>query len=327
MTGLFDSYKRRIDYIRVSVTDRCNLKCSYCSDGSVPHLPRPEILSYEEIQQVVQAAAALGIRSVRLTGGEPLLRPNISHLVGLLSDIEGIDDISLTTNGTLLGRYAARLAGAGLRRVNVSLDTLKTDRFQAISGSDRLAEVIGGITLAQSVGLQPVKVNMVVLGGTNDDEILNLARMSLDPGWHVRFIEYMPLNEPAVDSSQWISVAEMMKRIERTLGKLEAGKVATGAGPARYYRLPGARGTLGFISPMTDCFCSECNRLRLTANGRLRPCLAADDEVDLKGPIRNGAGFEELKRLIAQAAARKPQRHNLTKRQNNSKRPMRQIGG
>ncbi len=327
MTGLFDSHKRRIDYIRVSVTDRCNLKCSYCSDGSVPHLPRPEILSYEEIQQVVQAAAALGIRRVRLTGGEPLLRPNISHLVGLLSDIEGIDDISLTTNGTLLGRYAAQLAGAGLRRVNVSLDTLKADRFQAISGSDRLAEVIGGITLAQSVGLQPVKINMVVLGGTNDDEILNLARMSLDPGWHVRFIEYMPLNEPAVDSSQWISVAEMMKRIERTLGKLEPGKVATGAGPARYYRLPGARGTLGFISPMTDCFCSECNRLRLTANSRLRPCLVADDEVDLKGPIRNGAGFEELKRLIAQAADRKPKRHNLTKRQNNSKRPMRQIGG
>jgi cyclic pyranopterin phosphate synthase len=327
MTGLFDSYKRRIDYIRVSVTDRCNLKCSYCSDGSVPHLPRPEILSYEEIQQVVQAAAALGIRSVRLTGGEPLLRPNISHLVGLLSDIEGIDDISLTTNGTLLGRYAARLAGAGLRRVNVSLDTLKADRFQAISGSDRLAEVIGGITLAQSVGLQPVKVNMVVLGGTNDDEILNLARMSLDPGWHVRFIEYMPLNEPAADSSQWISVAEMMKRIEKALGRLEPGKLETGAGPARYYRLLGARGTLGFISPMTDCFCSECNRLRLTAEGRLRPCLVADDEVDLKGPIRNGAGFEELKRLIAQAVARKPQRHNLAERQNNSQRPMRQIGG
>jgi cyclic pyranopterin phosphate synthase len=293
----------------------------------VPHLPRPEILTYEEIQRVVQAAAALGVRSVRLTGGEPLLRPNLSHLVGLLSGIEGIDDISLTTNGTLLGRYAARLAEAGLRRVNVSLDTLKADRFKAISGSDKLAEVIGGITLAQSVGLRPVKINMVVLGGTNDDELLNLARMSLDPGWHVRFIEYMPLNEPAADSSQWISVAEMMKRIEKSLGKLEPGRPAIGAGPARYYRLPGARGTLGFISPMTDCFCSECNRLRLTANGRLRPCLVADDEIDLKGPIRNGAGFEELKRLIAQAVARKPQRHNLAERQNNRKRPMRQIGG
>ncbi len=327
MTGLFDSHNRRIDYIRISVTDRCNLSCSYCSDGSVPHLPRPEILTYEEIQRIVQAAAALGVKSVRLTGGEPLLRPNLVHLVSLLSCIEGIDDISLTTNGTLLGRHAARLAGAGLKRVNVSLDTLKADRFQAISGSDKLAEVIGGITLAQSVGLQPVKINMVVLGGTNDDELLNLARMSLDLGWHVRFIEYMPLNEPAADSSQWVSVSEMMKRIEKAMGKLEPGKMPVGAGPARYYRLPGAKGTLGFISPMTDCFCSECNRLRLTADGRLRPCLVADDEVDLKGPLRKGAGFEELKRLIAQAAASKPERHNLLERQSNSKRPMRQIGG
>jgi cyclic pyranopterin phosphate synthase len=327
MTGLFDSHKRRIDYIRVSVTDRCNLKCSYCSDGSVPHLPRPEILTYEEIQRVVQAAAALGVKSVRLTGGEPLLRPNLSHLVSLLAGIEGIDDVSLTTNGTLLGRFAAQLAGAGLRRVNVSLDTLKAERFQAISGHDRLAEVIAGITVAQSLGLQPVKINMVVLGGTNDDELLDLARMSLDPGWHVRFIEYMPLSEPAADTSQWISVGEMMARIEKALGKLESGKLASGAGPARYYRLPGARGTLGFISPMTDCFCSECNRLRLTADGRLRPCLVADDEVDLKGPMRSGASFEELKRLIAKAAASKPERHDLAQKKTNGKRPMRQIGG
>jgi cyclic pyranopterin phosphate synthase len=327
MTGLFDSQNRRIDYIRVSVTDRCNLKCGYCSDSSVPHLPRPEILSYEEIQRVVQAAAALGVRSVRLTGGEPLLRPNLSHLVGLLAGVKGIDDISLTTYGTLLSRFAARLAGAGLNRVNVSLDTLRADRFQAISGSDRLAEVIAGITVAQSLGIQPVKLNMVVLGGTNDDELLDLARMSLDPGWHVRFIEYMPLNEPAADTSQWISVAEMMTRIEKALGRLEPGKLDASAGPARYHRLPGARGTLGFISPMTDCFCSECNRLRLTADGRLRPCLVADDEGDIKGPMRSGASFEELKRLIAQAAASKPERHDLTEKQTDSKRTMRQIGG
>jgi cyclic pyranopterin phosphate synthase len=227
-------------------------------------MPRPEILTYEEIQRVVQAAAALGVKSVRLTGGEPLMRPNLSHLVGLLAGIKGIDDVSLTTNGTLLARFAARLAGTGLKRVNVSLDTLKAERFQAISGFDRLAEVIAGITVAQSLALQPVKINTVVLGG---------IRMSLDPGWHVRFIEYMPLAEPAADISQWVSVAEMMARIEKALGKLTPGKLASGTGPARYYRLPGARGTLGFISPMTDCFCSKCNRLRLTADGRLRPCL------------------------------------------------------
>ncbi|MCK5433771.1 MAG: GTP 3',8-cyclase MoaA, partial [Dehalococcoidales bacterium] len=291
MTGLSDSFQRPINYLRISVTDRCNLRCIYCmpSDG-ICLLSHRDILTYEEIYTIVQAAAELGINKVRITGGEPLVRAGISELIRMLARIDTIDDISLTTNGTLLGGYAAELKQAGLRRVNVSLDTLKADRFQAISGSDRLAEVIGGITLAQSVGLQPVKINMVVLGGTNDDELLNLARMSLEPGWHVRFIEYMPLNEPAVDSSHWISVSEMMIRIEKALGKLEPGKLATGAGPARYYRLPGARGTLGFISPMTDCFCSECNRLRLTADGRLRPCLVADDEVDLKGPMRNGAG-------------------------------------
>jgi cyclic pyranopterin phosphate synthase len=290
-------------------------------------MPRPEILTYEEIQRVVQAAAALGVKSVRLTGGEPLMRPNLSHLVGLLAGIKGIDDVSLTTNGTLLARFAARLAGTGLKRVNVSLDTLKAERFQAISGFDRLAEVIAGITVAQSLALQPVKINTVVLGGINDDELLDLARMSLDPGWHVRFIEYMPLAEPAADISQWVSVAEMMARIEKALGKLAPGKLASGTGPARYYRLPGARGTLGFISPMTDCFCSKCNRLRLTADGRLRPCLIADDEVDLKGPMRSGASFEELKRLIARATASKPERHDLAEKQTNSKRPMRQIGG
>jgi cyclic pyranopterin phosphate synthase len=326
MTGLFDSHNRRIDYIRVSVTDRCNLECSYCCDGSVPHLPRPEILTYEEIQRVVRAAAALGIRSVRLTGGEPLLRPNLGHLVGLLSDIEGIDDISLTTNGTLLGRFATALAGMGLRRVNISLDTLKRDRFREISGRDKLDEVMAGITVAKRLGLQPVKVNMVVLGGINDDELLDFASLSLDPGWHVRFIEYMPLSDPAVEVDKWISVGEMIERIEKSLGKLEPGRLHSGSGPARYYRLADAGGTVGFISPMTECFCSECNRLRLTADGRLRPCLVADDEIDIKGPLRRGANLSELKRLIEQAAYDKPGQHSLTDGRSNG-RSMRQIGG
>ena len=327
MTGLFDSYKRRIDYFRISVTDRCNLRCVYCSDGAVPHLPRLEILSYEEVQRVIQAAAELGIKSVRLTGGEPLIRPYLSRLVELINQIAGIDDISLTTNGLLLAGYAAELKRAGLNRVNISLDTLKTDRYEAITGSNKLPEVLAGIEAARRVGLEPVKINMVVLGGTNDDELTDFARMTLAEGWHVRFIEYMPLMAPAADMAKWVAVPDMANQIEQSLGRLEPGRVASGAGPARYYRLPGARGTIGFIRPMTECFCSECNRLRLTADGRLRPCLLANDEIDLKGPLRNGTGLEGLKQLIQEVVASKPQRHHLAEGLTSGQRQMWQIGG
>ena len=328
MTGLFDSWQRQINYLRISVTDHCNLGCVYCSVGSVPHLPRSEILSYEEIRRLVQVAAGIGISKVRLTGGEPLLRAGLSQLVRMLARIEGIDDISLTSNGILLTKYALELKEAGLKRVNISLDTLKEDRFKRISGRDKLGEVLSGIEAAHLAGLEPVKINMVVLRGINDDETIDFARMSTSRGWHVRFIEFMPFGMPEAEALATVSAREIQERIQ-SLGKLEPYTGNTGNGPARYFRLPGAEGTIGFITPMTEHFCDTCNRLRLTSDGQLRPCLLDDDEVNLKEPLRNGAGTDELKQLIQQAVAIKRERHHLTGglAPGTVKRPMCQIGG
>ncbi len=327
MTGLFDSFQRQINYLRISVTDHCNLSCVYCSMGSIPHLPRSEILSYEEIQHVAQVAASMGINKVRLTGGEPLLRADLNKLVRMLSQIEGIDDISLTTNGIFLSKYAVELKQAGLKRVNVSLDTLKEDRFKRITGVDKLGEVLSGIRAAHGAGLRPVKINMVVLRGINDNEIINFARMSISQGWHVRFIELMPFGMPKAEVLEMISAQEIRECIQ-SLGKLEPYTGKAGNGPARYYRLPGANGTIGFISPMTEHFCHACNRLRLTSDGQLRPCLLDDNEVDLKESLRNGADTDELKQLIQQAVVIKKERHHLDERRlAPGERPMCQIGG
>lgn len=328
MTGLFDSYQRKINYLRISVTNRCNFNCIYCSDGLTPSAPGSEDLSYEEIERIVQVAAGMGIAKVRLTGGEPLLRPDLSRLVGMLAKIKGIDDISLTTNGMLLGKYAPSLKKAGLKRVNVSLDTLQPDRFKRITGQNRLEEVLAGIEAARRAGLNPVKINMVVLRGINDDEVIDFARLSIAEGWHVRFIEYMPVGTPD-DGGGMVSAAEIRERIQ-TLGQLEpleADESEEGDGPARYYRLKGAKGTIGFISPVTEHFCDSCNRLRLTADGQLRPCLLDDQEVDLKAALRNGNDTEKLKQLIRRAVALKQEQHHLSEGIAPLKRTMREIGG
>jgi len=326
MTGLFDSWQRQINYLRVSVTDHCNLNCVYCAAGSVSHLRRNEVLTCEEIRRVVEVAASLGINKVRLTGGEPLLRSNLIELIQVISRIEGIDDISLTSNGLLLGKYAAELKKAGLKRVNVSLDTLKKEKFKRITGLDGLGDVLSGIEAAHSAGLEPVKINMVVLRDVNDDEVIDFARMTVDRGWHVRFIEFMPIGAPGTAGFITVSTQEIRERID-SLGVLQPDTGKTGNGPARYYRLPGAKGTIGFISPMTEHFCDTCNRLRLTSDGQLRPCLLDDDEVNLKELLRNGAGTEELKRLIQQAVDVKRERHHLSEGIAPEKRSMTQIGG
>ena len=326
MTSLCDPWQRQINYLRISVTDHCNLNCLYCSAGSVAHLPRSEVLSFEEIQRVVQVAASMGISKVRLTGGEPLLRSDLSKLVWLISQIEGIDDISLTSNGIFLSKYAVKLKEAGLKRVNVSLDTLKKDRFKRITGMDKLADVLSGIKAAHLAGLNPVKINMVALRGINDDECIDFARMSTSQGWHVRFIEFMPFGIPGVEAFEMVSAQEIRERI-RSLGELEPCKFETGNGPAKYYRLPGASGTIGFITPMTEHFCQGCNRLRLTSDGQLRPCLLDNVEVNLKEPLRNRASTEELIQLIQQAVAIKKERHHLNERLSPLTRPMCQIGG
>ena len=328
MTGLFDSWQRQINYLRISVTDHCNLNCVYCSVSSLPHLSHDDILHYEEIQQVVQVAASMGINKVRLTGGEPLLRPELSKLIDMLAQIEGIDDISLTSNGILLGKYASELKEAGLNRVNVSLDTLKEDRFKQISGRGKLGEVLSGIEAAHRAGLEPVKINIVVLRGINDDELLDFAQKSVIDGWHVRFIEFMPFGMPGTKTLEMVSTQEIKERIQ-SLGKLEPYAGPTGNGPARYYRFPEARGTIGFITPMTEHFCHSCNRLRITSDGQLRPCLLADDEVNLKEALRNGANADELKHLIQQAVSLKREQHHLRGgiAPETAMRPMCQIGG
>ena len=285
-----------------------------------------DILSYEEIYTIVKAAAELGINKVRLTGGEPLVRLGLPELVRMLASIDTIDDISLTTNGILLARYAAELKQAGLQRVNVSLDTLKPDRFKHITRCGNLEDMLKGIEVAKAVGLNPVKINMVVMAGINDDELPDFAAKTINDGWHVRFIELMPLNSDETVNSKLVSVSDMKRRIE-SLGKLEPCRVSVGNGPAKYFRLPDATGTIGFITPVTEHFCYHCNRLRLTADGKLRPCLLSEEEIDLREPLRRGASAAELKSLIEEAIASKPQCHHLAEGNVHMGRPFSQVGG
>jgi len=323
MTVLRDSFQRHINYLRISVTDKCNLRCIYCMPPEgIPLVAHSEILSYEEISLVVRVGAKLGINKIRLTGGEPLVRVGLPKLVQMLSQIKGIDEVSLTTNGTFLKRYALELKQAGLSRINISLDTLKVDRFRRITRFGELGDVLSGIEVARDTGLRPVKINMVVMRGINDDEVQDFAKMTYEGGWHVRFIELMPF----ADVTELVPSSEVRQRI-MSLGKLEPCFPVAGNGPARYYRLPGAEGTIGFISPVTEPFCSNCNRMRLTSNGRLCPCLLSEDNVDLREVLRRNASPQELERLILKAIASKPERHHLADGIVPIKQNMSQIGG
>ena len=325
MTGLSDPSQRPINYLRVSVTDRCNLRCIYCMpEGGVQRLPHDDVLRYEEIERVAQAAAALGINKLRITGGEPLVRANLASLVQILSRIEGIDDIALTTNGILLREHALPLKQAGLRRVNVSLDTLQPQRFRRVTRRHGLETVLDGIAAAKEASLDPVKINMVVMRGVNDDEVLDFARLTVEQGWHVRFIELMPVGIAA--GLQFVPTSEIQQRLG-SLGVLEPCLSSRGEGPAKYYRFGGAEGTVGFISPVSEHICFRCNRLRLTADGRLRPCLLSDEEVDLRASLRSDASLEQIKALIREAVARKPERHQLHEGTSPSGRTMSQVGG
>ncbi len=327
-----DAYNRPISYLRISVTDRCNLRCIYCMPPQgVPKRPHDEILSYEEIETVVRTAAELGITKVRLTGGEPLVRPGIVDLVRMLARVEGIDDLAMTTNGILLSDYAQALAQAGLQRVNVSLDTLRPERFRRITRCGSLENVLAGMQAARAAGLEPIKINTVVIRGMNDDEAVDFARKTVEPGWHMRFIELMPIGTGTQVANDWqnrgVSAKEVREQIESTLGKLIPAKIAVGNGPARYYRLPDAKGTIGFITPISEHFCYQCNRLRLTADGHLRPCLLSDAEIDLRTPLRAGADVEQVKTLIRQAIESKPMRHHLNECEAPAGRVMSEIGG
>jgi len=308
MPGVCDSFQRGIDYLRISITDRCNLRCIYCMPPEgVPLVAHNDILSYEEILIVVRAAAAIGINKIRITGGAPLVRAGVVDLLRMISEVEGIVEISMTTNGLLLHKYAAGLAKAGLQRINISLDTLKEERFRQITRTGDLADTLAGISSAAQAGLNPIKINVVPMRGINDDEIQDFARLTLEKGWHVRFIELMPF-QGAVGL---VPVGLLRREIEK-LGKLEPYYGMAGNGPAKYYRLPGANGTLGFIEPVSEPFCNRCNRLRLSASGKLLPCLFSSQGIDVRTPLRDGATLNEIKCQLMDAIAAKPEMHRLS---------------
>jgi cyclic pyranopterin phosphate synthase len=328
--SLVDRFGRQITYLRISVTDRCNLRCVYClPEKGIQWQPRENQLSAGEIARVAEAAALGGVKRVRLTGGEPLVRPDIVEIVARLASIPGIDEVSLTTNGMLLAKYAQLLADAGLKRVNISLDTLDADKFKRITRGGSIDRVWDGIAAAEAAGLTPLKLNTVVVNGLNADEIPALARLTIENPWHVRFIELMPVGNAQdwgagfpLSPSRYISVHEMQARLSH-LG-LEPASTPTGNGPARTFRIPGALGTLGFISPLGEHFCQNCNRLRLTADGSLRPCLLLDGEINLRAALRTG---QPLLPLIQMAVEAKPAGHELFLQHFPESRRMAQIGG
>lgn len=309
---MVDGFGRRIEYLRISVTDKCNLRCVYCMPlEGLDWLKRDALLSYEEIAQVVRVMAPLGLRRVRLTGGEPLVRRDLADLVGMIRAVPGIDDISLSTNAVLLAEQAEALRDAGLDRVNVSLDSLRPDRVDAIArrpGS--YGRIMEGLRAAEEMGFAPLKINVVLIGGSNDDEIGDFAEITRERPWHVRFIEVMPTGSNLdLSRDNYISCAEALRRIRR-LGDLEPAEGPTGNGPATYYRFPGAAGSIGVITPMSHNFCDRCNRMRLTADGQLRPCLFGDLQTDLRTPLRAG---EPLEPHIRETLRVKPERHELVR--------------
>jgi len=327
--ALLDRYQRPITYLRVSVTDRCNLRCVYCMPAQGIRLRRhEEMLRYEEIVRLVRMAVGMGIRFVRLTGGEPLARKGLTDLVTMLRAIPGLEELTMTTNGTLLAPHACALAEAGLDRVNISLDTLRPERFRRITRRGELKEVLTGIEAAEEAGLGPIKLNMVIVRGLNDDEVAELARLTLEHPWHVRFIEPMPLGSHVLwEEDRYVPASEVRGRIEAALGPLSPAQGPRGNGPARSFQLQDGLGTVGLITPWSQHFCPSCNRLRLTADGRLRPCLLSEVEVDLRGPMRDGAREAELQRLIQRAVELKPIGHYLEERGGPQGRAMSEIGG
>jgi len=327
---LVDRYGRQVTYLRISVTDRCNLRCVYCMPPAGVEWQTPtHILRFEEIVKVVRQAADFGIREIRLTGGEPLVRRDLPDLVQRLAAIPGITDISLTTNGMLLLDQVERLAQAGLKRINVSLDTLDPTTFTRITRGGSLERVWQGLEKAEALGLTPIKLNTVAMRGVNDTELPTLARLTLARAWHVRFIEIMPVKNQASwgagfppPETTFLPIHEI-QQILAPLG-LQPVENGVGSGPAREYTIPGALGRIGFISPLSERFCEHCNRLRLTADGSLRPCLLHDIEVPLRDAVRGG---EDLLPYFAQALELKPLEHQLDAAITPTGRCMMQIGG
>lgn len=323
-----DRFGRHLNYLRISVTDHCNLRCVYCMPEDMTFRPSAELLQDEEILRLVRLFASLGVEKIRLTGGEPTVRAGIVDLVREIARTPGIRQVTMTTNGILLSRLARPLAEAGLQRVNISLDTLNPGKFRRLTRWGDLEDVLDGIQAAEEAGLQPVKLNAVVVRGYNEEDVVDLAALTLKHPWQVRFIEMMPFaGATEIQRQMVVTAAEMQARIAAALGPLSPVNGGRLDGEARLYRLPDARGTIGFIASVSQPFCAACTRLRLTADGQLRLCLLREREVDLLTPLRQGASDEELRRLIVQAAWAKPWGHGLAQGEVPLNRTMSQIGG
>ncbi|WZL72125.1 GTP 3',8-cyclase MoaA [Clostridiaceae bacterium 35-E11] len=321
-----DALGRKITYLRVSVTDLCNLRCKYCMpQEGIRKKEHEQILSLEEIFKIVKASTHLGINKVRITGGEPLVRKGLVRLVEQISNLEQIQDLALTTNGILLKRYANDLKNAGLNRVNISMDTLNEEKYCDITRGGKLKDVLNGIEEAKKVGFFPIKLNIVVIGGFNDDEVIGFAKLTMEENIEVRFIELMPIGQ----ASKWakknfLSNIQVKNKLANLIPVYEGDK----SSPAQYFKLPQAKGKIGFINPISSHFCKYCNRIRLTADGRLKPCLHSDHEIDVKSILRQDKSEEDLKCIIKNAIMEKPDQHTLNEKNNQPiERDMVRIGG
>lgn len=326
-----DNFGRRVEYLRVSLTDRCNLRCVYCMpEEGVPYEDLDNVLAFDEIERIVRVMAGVGLKKVRLTGGEPLVRKNVAELAARLTAIPGVREVTLTTNGILLPRDADALFAAGVRRVNISMDTLKPERFVEIARRPEYARASAGIEAAVATGFDPIKLNCVVMRGVNDDEIDDFARLTVERPLHVRFLEYMPIGmvSPPAWRARYVSNEEVVTRLTQTWGELEPVE-SDAAATARAFRIPGAPGTVGVINPMSHRFCEGCNRLRLSANGRLIPCLADNYEYDLMTPLRAGCTDAAIIEHVRAALTHKPVQSDFEGRlaKGGSLRIMAQIGG
>jgi GTP 3',8-cyclase len=325
---LIDTCNRHLNYLRISVTDRCNLQCRYCVPRDlIPKLSHHEILTYEEILRVVHVATRLGITKVRVTGGEPLVRKGIYQFLRDLVATAGLKDVSLTTNGVLLKNNLEKIQTAGISRMNISLDTLNPAKYRAITGCDDFERVWQGIEKAHQMGFSPIKLNIVALQGVNDDELCEMARLSFRYPFHIRFIEYMPIGQSDFKPGSLLLAPEIKTRIS-ALGNLVPVQGAEHDGPAQRYQYENAKGEVGFIPAISQHFCNKCNRLRLTASGHLRPCLLSDHQENLKEAIRQGCSDQKLADIFFKAVTHKPSDHNLAATEPNRVcSPMRAIGG
>jgi len=323
-----DRFGRSIHYLRISLTDHCNLRCIYCMPEEQTFRPNAELMQDDEIALLTRLFASLGFNKIRLTGGEPTIRANIVEIVRTIASTPGIRTVSLTTNGLRLSKLAKPLAEAGLQRVNISVDTLNPEKFQRLTRWGKVEELWDGILAAEAAGLTPVKLNAVIVRGYNEEDVVELARLTIDRPWQMRFIEMMPFaGVTDIQTGQVITADEIKERIEDSLGDLEVANSGKLDGEARLFRIPNARGDLGFISSVTAPFCSDCTRARLTADGRLRLCLLREKEVDLLTPLRAGASLDDLRAIILDGIWQKPWGHGLADGIIPLNRSMNEIGG